>query len=109
MKPHKDSARFHYQLWLCGGKLNQGPLFENMRKSRNQFKCAKRMCINAAEALKRNKLVDAILSGDQNIFDEVKKMRGNTNSEATRIDGLTDNNEIADHLKSQYEALYRIF
>ena len=67
------------------------------------------MCINAAEALKRNKLVDAILSGEQNIFDEIKKMKGNTSTESTRIDGLTDHNEIADHLKSQYEALYRIF
>ena len=52
IKPHKDFARFHFQLWLCGGKPREGPLYENMCKSRNQFKLAKRKCINAAESIK---------------------------------------------------------
>ena len=106
IKPHKESARFHYQLWLCGGKPREGPLYQNMCKSRNQFRYAKRMCINAAETINRTNLTDAILSGGQEIFSEMKKMRGGSKDGSTRIDGFTDNLEIADHLKSQYEALY---
>ena len=106
IKPFKECARFHYQLWLCGGKPSQGPLHAKMCESRNQFKYAKRRCINAAESIKRDKLVDTLLSGDQEIFAEIKKLRGGSKREATQIDGLTEETDIADHLKNQYETLY---
>ena len=104
--PKKDEAKFHYQLWLCANKPRTGNLFTNMCRSRNQFKYAKRKCINAEKLIKRDKFVDACVSGDKDLFKEIKKMRGRDNIISSKMDGKTSPEDIADHLKDLYHGIY---
>jgi len=57
VEPYKSEARFWYQCWLSANKPIGEELHQNMRKSRANFKLAKRKCINAAEYLKRENLM----------------------------------------------------
>ena len=70
VEPHKQDARFWYQLWLSGGKPKNGSLYQNMRISRSNYRSAKRKCTVAAEKIKRDKFVEACLNGDRDMFEE---------------------------------------
>ena len=106
VEPYKADARFHYSLWLSAGKPRHGDLFWNMCKSRNQFKFAKRRCVNAAEAIKKDRFVQACLDGGENVFSELKKLKKTPNFTSAKVDGHTDENSIADHFKNIYTELY---
>ena len=54
--------------------------------------------------IKKNKLLDACLNSNSDLFKEIKKMRSVKPCVANSIDGVKDN--IADHFKSVYEGLY---
>ena len=75
VEPFKEEARFWYQVWVSGGKPIGNELHNNMKVSRNNFKMAKKKCINATEILKREKFTEACLNGDKDMFEELKKMR----------------------------------
>ena len=77
-----------------------------MRFFRNKFKYAKRRTLIAAEAIKRDKFLEACLEGDKSLFEELKKVKGAPSNMATKIDGKTDPLSITEHLKNIYEALY---
>ena len=73
VKPQKETARFWYHVWLSAEKPHHGELFNIMRHTRNQFRYAKRKCINAVENIKREKFIEASLKGDKNLIEEFKK------------------------------------
>ena len=102
VEPFKQDARFWYQLWLSAGKPSDGDLFQNMRKSRRVFKSAKRKCVNAGAALKRQNFIEASLSGDKDLFKELKKMRGTSNTTSTKVDGAANPEDIADKFQGIY-------
>ena len=54
--------------------------------------------------IKKNKLLDACLNGNKNIFGEIKKLRRLEPKIATSIDGV--DKDIDEHFKSIYERLY---
>ena len=70
-----------------------------MRFTRNKFKYAKRRVLNAAEALKRDKFVEAALAGDKDLFEELKRFKGVPQKVSSKVDGHTDPDSIADHLR----------
>ena len=106
VEPHKREARFWYQVWHSGGKPNSGDLYQNMRATRRIYKSAKRKCVNAEEVLKREKFIEASLNGDKSLFDELKKMRGHSNTCSSKIDGKSQPEDIADNFKDIYEKIY---
>ena len=59
----KEEAKFHYQLWLSAKKPCTDDIFNNMCHSRNQFKYAKRQCINAEKLIKRDEAVATLPEG----------------------------------------------
>ena len=66
----------------------------------------KRRCLNASEAISRHRFLESCLSGDKDLFIELKKFKGTPQNVASRIDGKTDPVSIADHLKGLFENLY---
>ena len=54
--------------------------------------------------IKKNKLLDACLNGNKDLFKEIKKIRNVKPCIANSMDGVND--DIADHFKTIYEGLY---
>ena len=104
--PYKLEANFWYKEWRSMGKPRGGLLYDNMRFFRNKFKYAKRRTLVAAEAIKRDKFLEACLEGDKSLFEELKKLRGAPNNIASKIDGHTDPTSITHHLKNIYQGFY---
>ena len=106
VEPFKQEANFWYQEWRAVGKPRWGLLYDNMRFFRNKFKYAKRRCLSAAEAIKRDRFLESCLEGDLKLFEELKKFKGCPSKVATKVDGHTDPESITDHFKDIYSALY---
>ena len=106
VRPHQEEANFWYQIWLSSGKPDHGDIFWNMRTSRSNFKRAKKKCINAEEVIKRDKFTEACLNGDKSLFEELKKMKGKSNTHSTKIDDKNSPEEIADHFGEIYKELF---
>ena len=106
VRPFKLEANFWYLEWRSAGKPRHGLVYDNMRFYRNKFKYAKRRVLIAAEAMKRDKFLEACLEGDRSLFEELKKIRGSPVNIASKMDGHTDPVNITEHLKNIYEGLY---
>ena len=107
VKPFCDEAKFWYNVWYSAGKPNSGELHNIMCQTRNRFKYAKRRCHNACERIKRDKLVQAALTSDCNLFEELKKIKSSKSSHtAAKIDGVFGDVKIAEHFKDIYKDLY---
>ena len=107
VKPFCEDAKFWYSVWYSAGKPNSGELHNIMCHTRNRFKYAKRRCQNACDRIKRDKLVQAALSGDCNLFEELGKIKGRKNNHsASKIDGISGDVKIAEHFKEIYKDLY---
>ena len=107
VQPFCQEAKFWYSVWYSAGKPNSGELHTIMCHTRNRFKYAKRRCQNACDRIKRDKLVQAALSGDCNLFEELGKIRGHKNKHtASKIDGISGDLMIAEHFKEIYKDLY---
>ena len=106
VEPFKGEAKFWYQIWLAAGKPPDGDLFWKMRLSRSNFKQAKKKCVNAQEQIKRDRFTEACMSGDKDMFEELKKMKGNSSSWATKVDGKETPEDIADLFGATYNELY---
>ena len=63
-----------------------------------------RKCKKAENSIRRNKLLDACLNGNGEIFKEIEKMRMTKPVVATAMDGKK--NHVEEHFKHIYERLY---
>ena len=106
VKPYKDEANFWYLEWRAVGKPRSGLLYQNMRFFRNKFRYAKRRVLNAAECLMREKFLEALLEGDRNLNEELRKFKGVAEKVASKVDGHTDPDNISDHFKNIFQGLY---
>ena len=61
-------------------------------------------CRRAEESIKKNKLLQACLNGEGNIFTEIKAMRKTKKVVANSIDGVNEN--ISEHFKDIYSDLF---
>ena len=106
VEPYKGQADFWNFLWLEAGKPTSGEIFSIMKSTKSQYHYAVRRCKNAALKLKEDKLVKCLLSGDTDLFNEVRKSRNFRKECASIIDGKLGAENISNHLKKQYENLY---
>ena len=106
VKPYKEEANFWFLQWRSIGKPRSGFLYDNMRFFRNRFRYAKRRVLAAAEVIKRDKFLESALEGDKNLFEELRRLKGAAQKGASKVDGHTDPERIADHFKDIYQGLY---
>ena len=75
-----------------------------MKRTRNLYHYQVRKIKKSENLIKKNKLLDACINGNQNIFKEIKKLRNIRPKVANSIDGVNEN--ISEHFRSIYAKLY---
>ena len=75
-----------------------------MKRTRNVYHYQFRKLKKSQDQIKKNKLLDACINGESDLFKEIKKIRNTRPCVADSIDGVKDG--IADHFKEIYEGLY---
>ena len=58
------------------------------------------------ERYKKIKFVDVCVFGDNILFKEIKKIRGRDDVVSSKMDGNTNPDDIANHLKDMYHGIY---
>ena len=106
VKPYCDESKFWHSIWQSSGSPNTGPLFENMRISKGQYKYAVRRLQRVNYKIQNDKFVQSIIKGGVNIFDEIKKFRGSSKQCSSRIDDEIGVPNIASHFANIYGELY---
>ena len=79
IKPYKEKANFWYQVWISAGRPMNNELHKVMRHTRNIYHYTIRKCKRVQETIKRNKLLKACVTGNGDIFTEIKKLRKKQN------------------------------
>ena len=101
-------ARDMYILWRDMGKPRQGFYYDNMSKSRAQFKLALRQCKQNTKRKSADLLAHKLLNkSDKEFWKDVKKInnKNNTLPTVSTINGATGNRDILDMWRSHYEQL----
>ena len=105
VEPHREMAQFWHQVWLSAGRPINTDLHFQMKRARNVYHYHVRKLKRSQDAIKRNKLLDACLNGNGELFSEIKKLRNSKPCTANSMDGVRGVG-IADHFKSIYSDLY---
>ena len=104
VRPFRENALFWSQVWKSAGRPINTELHKIMKRTKNIFHYQVRKCKKAEDFIKRNKLLDACINGNGNIFAEIKKMRKSKPVVATSMDN--ENEDIPNHFKEIYCKLY---
>ena len=104
VKPFRDAAFFWHQVWVSAGKPINTELHKIMKKTRNKYHFQYRKCKKSEDIIAKNKLLDACINGNGDIFKEIKKLRRAKPVTATSMDGNVD--DIPGHFKNIFSNLY---
>ena len=104
VKPFRDKAYFWHQVWVSAGKPINTELHRIMKKTRNIFHFQYRKCKKAENLIVKNKLLDACINGNGDLFTEIKKLRKSKPIVATCMDG--EKNDIPGHFQSIFKEIY---
>ena len=91
-------------MWKSAGRPLNCQLHLIMKRSRNVYHYHVRKVKKSEEIIKKNKLLDACLNGNGDVFTEIKKIRRHKPTVATSMDNVKEN--IPHHFKEIYENLY---
>ena len=104
VKHFKDEAYFWHKVWQSAGRPINTELHRIMKRCRNVYHYQIRKCKKAENSIRRNKLLDACLNGNGDVFKEIKMLRKSKPVVATSMDG--HNEGIENHFKDIYANLY---
>ena len=104
VKPFRDNALFWSQIWKSAGKPCNTVLHNIMKRTRNLYHYQYKKCAKSEAIIKKNKVLDACINGDGDIFKEVKALRKSTEVVSSSMDGVQDN--IQEYFKGIYGNLY---
>ena len=104
VKPFRENALFWHSIWLSCGKPLNNTVHNIMKKTRNVYHFQIRKCRKAADRLKRDRLLNACITGEGDIFHELKKIRMVNPTIPSSIDGVK--NDIPGHFANAYQKLY---
>ena len=103
VKPFQEDAMFWHAIWESAGKPLNNQLHHIMKRTRNIYHYQIRKCKRTAEMIKKNKLLDACVNGNGDIFDELRKMRKVKCTVPQVMDGCKNVNET---FMNVYKELY---
>ena len=104
VRPFRENAHFWSQVWKSADRPINTELHKIMKRTRNIYHYQVKKCKKSEDIIKRNKLLDACVNGNGNIFTEIKKMRKSKPVVATSMDN--ENDDIPNHFKGIYSKLY---
>ena len=82
-----------------------GSVYENMKYSRKQYFYAVRRLKNCNNIMQNDRLLESLVQGGCNIFQEIKRLRGKQTSISSRIDDEVGPTDISNHFAKIYEYL----
>ena len=103
VKPYKEDAIFWHAIWSSAGKPINNTLHNIMKRTRNIYHYHIRKCRRSADMVRKNKLMDACLNGNGDVFEEIRKMRKVNKSLPHTMDGQTN---VTERFKNVYQKLY---
>ena len=103
VKPFREKAMFWNAIWISAGKPINTTLHHIMKRSRNLYHYQIRKCRRSVHLIQRNKLLDACVNDNGNIFHELRKMRRVNNSVPQAMDGCKN---VSEKFANVYEELY---
>ena len=106
VQPYYLESKFWHGVWVSAGKPQEGQLLQIMRGAKYQYKYALRRVQRASNKIQNDKFVEDISRGGVNIFEEIKKFRGNKKTSSSTIDGEVGESNIANHFADIYSDLY---
>ena len=104
VKPYRDTAHFWSQVWKSAGRPVNTVLHSIMKRSRNIYHYQYRKCERSEETIKKNKILDACINGDGDLFREIKSLRNSGQVVSSSMDGVQK--DIQGHFKNIYGRLY---
>ena len=105
VQPFKDKSIFWHKVWLSAGRPVNTELHNVMKHARNVYHYQLRKYRKSENIIRRDNLLNACINGNNNIFDEIKKIRKTSSEVPTSIDGNSVDTE--NHFKRIYEKLYK--
>ena len=104
VKPYRDTAFFWNQIWKSAGKPCNTELHKIMKKTRNVYHYQYKKCVKSEAIVKKNKVLDACINGEGDIFREIKSLRKSAVVVSSSVDGVQE--DIQEHFKGIYSNLY---
>ena len=99
-------ALFWHDIWRQNNSPRNGLLADIMRSTRAKYNYSIRFIHKKQSELKRSKVADALASGScTNFWYEVKKLKGCNQQIVNNIDGLSNDNNIAQCSADKFSAL----
>ena len=89
VQPFIDTAMFWHSIWLSAGRPLNTELHIIMKKTRNQYHYQIRKNRKMNDIIKKNRLLNARINNNGDIFDEIKKLRKAPPTVPTMIDGVS--------------------
>ena len=98
-EPFREEAMFSHSLWISAGNPINNTLHNIMKKTRNvyHYQIRKKCC-------RRDKLLNAYINGEGDIFHELKKLRMVSRTVSKPMDG--DKKDVSEHFANVYERIY---
>lgn len=106
VKPFQDESLFWDGVWKAAGCPNIGELCNLAKTAKMQYKYAVRRLKRASNSIQQDKFVESVINGGVNIFDEVKRFRGQAKTISSSIDGQVGSENISNHFAEIYRELY---
>jgi exonuclease III len=99
-------ARDAYLLWRDNGKSKTGAVFDNMKRTRAQFKYALRMCQREEQKIRAYAMARKLSDMNYDEFwKDVAKQNARKSPLATTVGGVTGEENIANMFRKHYEGL----
>ena len=105
VKPYRDTAHFWSQVWKSAGRPINTVLHSVMKRSRNVYHYQYKKCHKSEKTIRNNKLLDACVNGDGDLFEQIKLLRKNSPAIPASMDGEQGEN-IPKHFQNIYTKLY---
>lgn len=105
IRPYREECQFWFELWQLAGR-NDANIYEHMREAKRQYHYAVRRVKRRKKQLQAQKFLDAIVEDrSRDFFAEVKRMSPRA-TVSPCVNGLEDDQAIAEHFRAKYDALY---
>ena len=105
VEPYQDNAHFWHSIWLSCGRPINSEVHKIMKRTRNLYHYQIRRCRRIEDYIRNQKLVENCIENDNDIFDEIKRLRKCDVTEDITIDGVAGDG-IPNKFAEVYQELF---
>ena len=105
-KEKYNAARTAFLLWVQGGKIRLGSLYDDMISTRKLFRSSLKYCQSRSQQIRDDQLIKAYK--DKNcvgFWKEVSNRRNKQSLKSVEIDGFRDDGQISELFKTKFSSI----